>query len=308
MDEGAVVISLDTELEWGFHGFDANHHLSSDGSRERSNINQLLSLFESFDSPATWAIVGHLFLDACDGHHHDIPSPTYEEAPKGWWAEDPGQSRETAPLRYGRDIVESIHESPVPHEIGCHTFSHVLCCRKGFSKEILCEELHAWIDVAAAFDAEPFSVVFPRNEVAHLDALVETGFRVYRGTSPEWPLLFDSGIGPFQVYLKYLLGRPAPVVEPVRVEESLWELPASQHLNYDPPYFSHVDKLLDRRLTRARKAIQEVAESGGVYHLWTHPHNFDEKMFQDLRAILETAERYNVPVRTMQEIIQQKES
>jgi len=308
MQKGAVVISLDTELEWGFHGVDSDHHLSSDGSRERANVSRLLSLFESFDAPATWATVGHLFLDACDGIHNEITTPRYDKLSTDWWAQDPAGTLETAPLRYGRDIVESIHESPVPHEIGSHTFSHVLCARSGCTEQVVRDELRAWADVAVTFDAEPFSLVFPRNEVGHLNALVEAGVCVYRGVSPEWPLLFNGSTGPYQVYLKYLLGRPAPVVEPRRVRKSLWELPASQYLHYDPPFFSRVDELLDRRLTRARKAIHQVSESGGVYHLWTHPHDFNERMFCDLREILTAAERRDVPVLTMRDLIRQKES
>ena len=60
-------------------------------------------------------MVGHLFLDACDGLHHDL----YEET-QSWHSYDPGSDIHSDPLSYGRDLIEAIVGNKVEHEIGYH--------------------------------------------------------------------------------------------------------------------------------------------------------------------------------------------
>jgi hypothetical protein len=56
---------------------------------------------------ATWAIVGHLFLDHCEKEdgipHKDMPRFT-----DGWYSCDPCTGIHKDPLYYGRDIIEKI--------------------------------------------------------------------------------------------------------------------------------------------------------------------------------------------------------
>lgn len=308
MSDGAVVISLDTELEWGFHSLDVDHHLSRDGSRERANTDRLLRLFDEYRTPVTWAIVGHLFLDRCGGSHPDICQPTYPWLRGDWWEDDPGGSKDTAALRYGPDIVQSILDADVDHEIGTHTFSHVLCDYPGCSPKVLRDELQVCQELAEEHGIELFSLVYPQNRVDYLDVLADSGIRVFRSRSPDDRMVQKSGLGQYFLYAKTLLKRPAPTVEPIKVRDHLWSLPASQHLHYKPPRFERLNRSLSLRASRGIRAIRRVSENGGVYHLWTHPHDFDETMFRDLRAILEATERHSVPVLTMRDLIRKKES
>lgn len=64
-DVGTVVISLDAELAWGVH--DLEDPPATRIERARGSWLDLIEPFEAFEIPATWAIVGHLFLEECDG-------------------------------------------------------------------------------------------------------------------------------------------------------------------------------------------------------------------------------------------------
>ena len=70
------IISLDTELLWGYVAhptLKAVRLMENDSRKVRGCVDILLNLFEKHNIPATWAIVGHLFLDHCeceDGIQH----------------------------------------------------------------------------------------------------------------------------------------------------------------------------------------------------------------------------------------------
>ena len=120
MRRGTFILSLDVELMWGWR-----KELEQACAVERAHIiDQLLRLFVQFDVPATWFIVGHLFLDRCSAlngvKHPEILPPTAE-----WFNRDPCGDERTNPDLYGRTLVDKIRSCSVPQEIGCHSFSHV---------------------------------------------------------------------------------------------------------------------------------------------------------------------------------------
>ena len=57
------------ELGWGT--FDKEEYrskiVSPDGSRERIVVELLLDILEEFGITCTWAVVGHLFFEKCEG-------------------------------------------------------------------------------------------------------------------------------------------------------------------------------------------------------------------------------------------------
>jgi peptidoglycan/xylan/chitin deacetylase (PgdA/CDA1 family) len=307
LKQGAVVISLDTELEWGFHGFDIDHHLSTDGTRERENIRRLLRLFDRNNAPITWAIVGHLFLETCDSQHADLIRPAYPEMSGDWYADDPGTDVTDSPLRYGRDIINAVLDASVEHEIGTHTFSHILCGRKGCTEEVVRAELDVCTTLAEEADCDITSLVFPRNEIDHLETVAESGISVYRGQSAEALLKEHSFAGPYRKRARFILQRQPSVVTPTEVLPGLWNLPTSQSLHQNPhPEWNELFTT-HPRVKRAEKAIQRAKRSNKIFHLWTHPHNFDDTMFRDLTQILEYAHQLGVPVLTMRDAVRQQQ-
>src|SRR5436190_1585182 len=120
---GLFILSLDTEIAWGTYDPNAlaRHKASFDNNRVL--IHRLLDLLDQYNIPATFAVVGHLFLDQCSGHP-DLLQPHYAWAAEPDSARDPLSDLEHAPWYYGPDIIAAIRQVKTPHDIGTHTFTH----------------------------------------------------------------------------------------------------------------------------------------------------------------------------------------
>lgn len=91
MKKGIFCISIDTELLWGRKDLDYSKFIQKT-KKEREIIKKLLSLFNKYNVPATWAIVGKLY----EGEN---------------------------PLWSGKDIINSIKKNK-NQEIASHSYSH----------------------------------------------------------------------------------------------------------------------------------------------------------------------------------------
>ena len=295
MATGVFTLSLDFELIWGTledYGPDA---FSAACERERAEIiDRLLELLAEFEMPATWCTLGHLFLDGCspeDGTKHPEIVHSRRASGDDWFAIDPGTDERTDPIFYGQSLVEKVLACPVPQEIGCHSFSHVLFDE--CSSETAASELAECLRLADRVGVKLRSFAFPRNRVGHLELLREFGFNCYRGPEPSW---YEGGERRLIHRLGHLLdvvsARTPSVVEPVEALPGLWNVPGS--MMYFPMHGARRHIPVSRRVTRAAKGLDRAAESGGVFHLWFHPTNLaDEldRMFAGLRSIFEHAQR-----------------
>ncbi|MFC5972349.1 polysaccharide deacetylase family protein [Halomarina salina] len=299
----AVVISLDAELAWGFH--DLQDPPVERIEHARGSWNRLVDLFERGDVPATWAVVGHLFLDECDGTHADHPA-----AGDGWFATDPGGDRVANPNWFGRDLLDRIRESDVDHDIGSHTFSHVEFGKADTSREVADAELRLANEAAEAYGVDLDSLVFPRNNVGHLDVLADNGFTCYRGNQvPRWyHRLPVTAPGKFA---EYALGLSTPpVFDPTVDEHGLVNVPASLYLyGFEGAARSLVSPLTDQPILRQVKAgLESLARRDeGVFHLWLHPNNVvTEADFQRMVAVVDLINEYrrnhDVTVETMRDV------
>lgn len=296
---GRVVISLDAELAWGFH--DLDRQPADRIEHARSSWLRLLELFDEFRVPASWLVVGHLFLDACDGVHADHPrSPD-------WFTADPGGTGATDWL--APDLVRAIQEADVEHEIGSHTFSHVVFDDPETTAEVIDVELGTAVDLAKGFDLELRSLAFPRNIVGHRQLLADHGFRSYRGTAP--PRWFEGRrLRPLYKVVEFAFGRSAPpVVTPTEDEDGLVNIPASLFLwDLRGPVNRLITALFgDPIVEQVRLGLEAAADQGEVLHLWLHPNDLTgEADFTRFRAILALVSAYRargkIDVCTMDEI------
>ncbi|NLX92012.1 MAG: hypothetical protein GXZ07_10615 [Firmicutes bacterium] len=90
MKKGIFTISLDTELAWGV--VDTPKNLMKNlkyYKKSREVIDKLLLLFQQYEISATWAVVGHLFLDTCkpvNGQKHpEILRSNYPRSKNDWF-------------------------------------------------------------------------------------------------------------------------------------------------------------------------------------------------------------------------------
>lgn len=190
--KGVVVLSADFEMAWAFR-FSKKQHENAEklGIQERKNVPILLSLFEQYNIPVTWATVGHLLLERCNRSkdslaHPDMMRPSYYEnknwsfSEGDWYDADPCSDYQKAPAWYASDLIDMIIKSPVKHEIACHTFSHIDCSNEFCPGELFKAELKECIKAAEAKKIKLVSMVFPGGTLGNFSILKELGFSCYR--------------------------------------------------------------------------------------------------------------------------------
>ena len=262
LNKPTFIISLDTELLWGYVGYPSSEAVSlmkNDDKKVRGCIDTLLNLFEKHNIPATWAVVGHLFLDHCECED-GIPHKDMPRFKEDWYSADPCTDIQRDPLYYGKDIVEKILSNRIEHEIGYHSFSHVVFSE--CSREVAEAEIKEGVKLAKEFGITLKSFVFPENKIGHIEVLKENGFKIYRGENlgrydPNQSFLirkFNGGIN------KII----APPTEP-KWMNGIWEIPSSMFF-CDPQIKFSV-------LPRAKIGLYRAIKSKKVFHIWLHPHN-----------------------------------
>ncbi len=166
--EPTFALTLDTELIWG--SFDHTSPVAFERSYPdiRGTIEAILRLLERYELAATWAVIGHLFLESCSRDergvaHPELVHPAQSWRPGDWYDADPCTDRERDPLWYGRDVLDLLQGASVPQEIDCHSFAHALYGDPAFTREAAVADLSACVAVARERGIELRSLVFPRN-------------------------------------------------------------------------------------------------------------------------------------------------
>lgn len=274
---GSVVISLDAELGWGYVDYDDPPERVA---HARSGWRTLLAMFDEYDVPATWAVVGHLMLDDCDGEHADLP------AADGWFAKERDPSSFGLEQRFGDGLVDAIADASADHELGSHSFSHPEFGR--IDRAWARAEVETCVELARERGLELDSFVFPRNSVGHRDVLAEHGFDCYRGVSPVTDA--DSVLKPLRTVTGgTVLDRRSLLVTPRTDEYGLVNVPASLYLfSFEGIAQRIADPVLGDPIVRAAKrGIDQAATGDGVFHVWLHPNNvWREYTRKRVRAIL----------------------
>ncbi len=287
---GLFILSLDTEIAWGTYGEAAIARQRRAFDNYRSLVRRLLDLLDQYALPATWAVVGHLFLKPGDVDSITLRCPDHPE----WY--------------HAPDVIEMIRSTRTPHEIGTHTFTHT------FAAEVTPTDWDNELQMSARIHRNRNltlrSLVYPRNHIAYTETLPKHGIIAYRGAEQKWYRQPSGGLGRVLSYLDYLLALPPATYDPaaLRVGEQLVNLPASQFLmSYDGlrgwiPTAS--------RVWQAKLGIEHAVRRGHLFHLWFHPFNLgsSEKMFDALERILREVARHRdageLQVMTMQQAAQ----
>jgi peptidoglycan/xylan/chitin deacetylase (PgdA/CDA1 family) len=211
----------------------------------------IVNLCEKFNIPVTWATVGHLFLDGCssiDGEpHHHLPRLSHFEnrfwkfEGKDWFDNDPCTDLKINPEWYCPDLIRMILNSPVKHEIGNHTFSHIDCSDENCPAEVLRAELTESKNVTAEYGIKLKSFVHPGYTIGNLDTLASEGFTNFRTD------------------YRNVLGYPK------RHPNGLWELEQTME-------FRHYDYWSVRfQIQRYKTIVQRAIQSNTVCVFWFHP-------------------------------------
>jgi peptidoglycan/xylan/chitin deacetylase (PgdA/CDA1 family) len=260
--KAAACIAADFEMSWAFR------HLPQEvarekGRQERENIPYILKLLEDSALPITWATVGHLFLESCsrasNGRAHpDMPRPPHNPLWIGdWYMHDPCTNYKYDPYWYAPDLIQSILESPVGHEVGTHSFSHANFTPERSDPMLVRREIEESTKAMQRFGLSPRSLVYPYNNRIHvyLDLLAELSITAVRKRDQ-------------QVRLSYPERTPSGVYQ---LYESLI-LRTAKHYDY---------------LDRVKIFVSKAAERHAVFHLWFHPSDPTSFFEHELRRIIQ---------------------
>jgi hypothetical protein len=293
--KGAVTISLDFELAWGWQYAKRDHvDWIAMGMHEREQVPIILDELEKYSLPVTWATVGHLFLEQCKRKSHGLAHP---EMPRlghfenlrwnfrsgDWFQHDPCTDVRRGPAWYAPDLIEKILASNVRHEIGAHSFSHV-----GFgpycTEEVACAEVEYCNEAMKRFGLTPESWVFPGNEFGHYKTLARNGIRIVRS----FPI--SQGV----------------ISLPLLCDHGLWGIHASSAVDRGRIWTN------EQRLARLKKFVDAASQTRLAMHLWLHPSllrsDMENIFFPFLAYCAAQRERGILQVLTLKEVVAQTQS
>ncbi len=297
-DRGVFTLSFDFELVWGSRDLMSDISPLVEASRIfRSGLfHRLLGRMTQLEVVATWATVGHLFLDHAElgdnGLHPDLIPPRHRWRSAPWLDGVPAGDELSHPEFYAQSLVLQLHEAG--QEIGCHSFSHPIFGDEGCSRKTAHSEVKRCVQCAAELGIPMRSFVFPRNSSGFLDVIAEHGFTCWRGEAPVW---YHHPSVPRRVrraahFADVALAATPPTVMPVRGPHGLWNIPASG--SFFPYSGSRRAIPIPRRVRRAVYGIDRAAAERRISHLWLHPINLadePEPMLAGLLRVLEHAAR-----------------
>lgn len=283
--QGVLVISLDLEMLWGDARWQRNGYGETHVSHVREVVRRLQETFHEYQVKATVVVVGELMLPATGDNDSE----------------------------HALDIIERLKTDP-NIEIGTHTFSHYCLLEDEHGEQGFEADLQKAIDVAKANGITVRSIAFPRNEITEeaLRTCYRMGITAYRGNAVRF---FKQTKNPVVNTLQracrlldsYLnVGGYTSYPWPESTLSQPLNIAASRFLR---PYDKHLAWLDGLRLRRIRKEMEHAAQTGGMYHLWWHPHNMGanaDESFAFLRKVLDVYkdchERYGMQSMAMGEV------
>lgn len=314
---GALVISLDFELQWGVRERAGGPYAANLlGTHEL--VPRLLRLFEEYEIAATWATVGFLFASSREEREGYTPSvlPAYAKLELSPYGDATGEGERDDPLHFAPALIERIRETP-RQEIATHTFSHYYCTEAGQTRESFAADLEAARAIAEARGLQLTSIVFPRNQhnPSYDEELISHGITAYRGNPDSWMWRFDDAADSatrgkrlarmLDTYVGAANEDCVPWSSVLR-QSGLCDVRASRLLRPYSPSLRHLEGL---RLRRIRRGLRAAARTGQIYHLWWHPHNLGINIDANLaflRRILDefarSRERFGMQSLSMAEV------
>lgn len=277
LQKGIFVISIDLEYAWGYWDKEISDVQKERILDEHNITRRLLSLFEKYKIPATWAIVGKMLEEGNDPLWHDT-----------------------------EDFIEEIQVSSVEHEIGSHSYAHIIY---GESDE---EEIERDVQKARdihrkkglSFD----SFVFPRNSERGHALLSQYGIKAFRGRRTTGFKKASHILKRAGHFMSYMYPK-ASTTPPSKHSSGLINIPASMLLIGR----NGLRRLIHPSLVvlKAKNSMRTATQKGEMFHLWFHPSNFSydtETQFCIFESILQEAHRLRsegtLEVKTMGQIAQ----
>lgn len=240
---GVVTISLDTELGWARVNSGEYSDVAARLDEGKTAIRRLLGVFDEYDVPATWAIVGQLVSPKEPSAELERLSTIADDIPweRDWWRMP--------------SLVDEIRSASADHEVGSHSGSHLLY--DALSPDQARNDIEYFRETITGSSTDPTSFVFPQNRTRNFHVVENCGFDCYRGLAP--------AVG----------GTPTPVPFLPRRTVGLINVPLSAGYRHfggrhpllrTAPTWSKIEAL--------KLGTWLAAHSGRVFHVALHPNDF----------------------------------
>ena len=291
LERGVVTFSVDFEMAWAWqYARNLKEDYVTIGLREREQVPKILTKFEEHAIPATWATVGHLFLEKCGRRHDGLAHPEMQRLPHfenqywrftsgDWYQHDPCTDVTRDPAWYAPDLLEKVLLAKVKQEIACHGFSHA-----GFGsycpQSVASSEVDACVDAMKAFGVRPVSMVFPGNDEGNFEIIGAKGFTVVRAFPVSW----------------------AEITLPIKLDDGMWRVHDSTAIDLEGDQWN-----ISERLARLKKYINKATTERMAAHIWFHPSlnpiQMQELLFPLLRYCAEQRDKGLIDILTMEHLV-----
>lgn len=286
---GIFLLTLDTEALWGVPERCADRKTSLEiGRKFRSALSGILNVLDEYDIPATFAIVGHLYLKCCSSDNSKHPEMVHPHHSwfEDWYANDPCTDEALDPGWYAPEIIDWIRRCRGDHEIACHSFSHCIFGDDGCTREVAVSEILRCKDLAHLHGISLSSFVFPRNSIGHLDVLRDNKFSCYRGVTCGWYSTLPPTLKKLGAVLDEFLPAAPRLVTP-SMQKGIVNIPGSMLIRSREGW----RRVLPLHITKKKiiHGIRQCTSQNGIFHLWSHPLNFawnQGAMISMLRSVL----------------------
>ena len=296
---GQLVISLDFELFWGVRDHRKLHEYRDTLLGVRQAIPAMLELFEEYGIRASWATVGFLFCNTKDELLATLPRrlPAYHHLEMSPYAHIAhiGENEEEDPYHYAPSLIDAIAAAP-GQEIASHTYSHYYCMEEGQDALDFEADLRAAVEIARHRGIMLRSLVFPRNQVRrdYLGICHRLGISAYRGNPGVWP--YEAHPYEKNTALRRagrMIDSLAPltgngcVANGTPMSRQPVNVPATRYFR---PLAGRHRMLCALQRRRLFGELDYAARTGGIFHLWWHPHNFGLNLraqLDELRTLLD---------------------
>lgn len=314
---GVFTMSFDCEGLWGPSVLTPSLRERITQGRLTSTYQALIDLLDRHDLRATFAFVGAFVLSPEEVRQHP---EWFENASGRQW---PRTQEFLAKVAHGQssgwlspecfDIVQKNERQ----ELATHGFQHLALRDHALTQDDFRRELELSAAVGRLKGFTPRTLVFPRNQVGFIDLLAEygiIGFREYIGMkrlslplSESWQVSYDAlaALGrELKLWQKpqphppmISTGQPTSHFEDIipfaRPNEtgrtSAAAIPSGYFLNWRVGLRQRIPIKLS--VARWSRMLRQAAQTGGMVHLWSHPHNFitGDQQLEFFEAILNEA-------------------
>lgn len=265
--KGSFVVSLDCEGLWGMAD---NDSVLSGGTITQDSLGKAYEqISRVLDEAGVRVTAAFVSAFAAPGDALRDAMPELEELAAlepGWFAGLMPRLR-----RFDRESLDGLEGNAFwrrlaaeGHELAWHGATH-MSLADTTSVEAMGLELRLEQKLSSALGRRPTSVVFPRNQVGHLEVIGQAGFRAYRAGIPRRLAGRALGLlGEWNVFEGS--SREQPVFS-----DGLCMLPPGNFLNWPRGARAVVPPGVTVR--RWKSMLRDAVARAGHVHMWFHPHN-----------------------------------